>query len=99
MYDWYNSYGWYNSDSPAQFSVQSPFQLVNAFDHWGGDFSGQSASDSLVMDQPKNISAYWKWDYNYIAGFVGLIASIATLLTLMPHIRRYRRKKHPKINE
>lgn len=73
MYGWYDGYGWYNSSSPAQFSVRSPYLVFNAFDHWGGDFSGQSASDNVIVDEPKVMTAYWRWDYNYIAGFVDLL--------------------------
>jgi hypothetical protein len=56
--------GWYNSGSEAAISVTSPVGMIirQVFNGWSGDYSGDAASASVIMDQPKTVTAKWKND-------------------------------------
>ena len=60
--------GWFDAGSEATFSAPA-IAIVNSssrlrFDHWSGDFTGQSASGSVTMDRPMVVQA------NYLAQYL-----------------------------
>jgi hypothetical protein len=57
--------GWYDSGSTAAISVTSPVGMIirQVFNGWSGDYTGDTASSSVIMDQPKTVTAGWKNDY------------------------------------
>jgi hypothetical protein len=58
--------GWYDSDSSAEISIESLVEETGTkhhFDKWSGDFTGTSTSSSVVMDQPKSVTAEWWTEY------------------------------------
>jgi len=62
--------GWYDSDTLAPFSVDSPSLILylQSFDLWNRDISQDlltSTHGALVMKGPKDISATWKWDIKF----------------------------------
>lgn len=74
---------WYSSGSMATISVTSPAGAIirQVFIGWSGDYSGTTASASLIMDGPKTVTANWRTDYTHlyllIVGGVVLIGGIA----------------------
>jgi hypothetical protein len=64
--------GWYDSGSTATISVTSPEGTIirRVFTGWSGDFTGNAAVASLVMDAPKAIKAGWCTDYSRLYIFV-----------------------------
>ena len=59
--------GWYDSGSQAGFSAPaiSPADLESRlrFDHWSGDYSGQSPAGTVSMDAPKTLEAHYIAQY------------------------------------
>ncbi|MCD6089111.1 cell wall-binding repeat-containing protein [Candidatus Bathyarchaeota archaeon] len=58
---------WYNVDSIAHFSVESPVDYGNGtrrvFVSWIGDITTSSINGSVIMDAPKKVVAVWKTQY------------------------------------
>jgi uncharacterized repeat protein (TIGR02543 family) len=58
--------GWYTSGANANFSVTSAIETADTrryFTSWSGDFTGTSASGSLLMNGPKTLTANWRTEY------------------------------------
>lgn len=57
--------GWYNAGSTATISVTSIEEPTtrHIFIGWAGDYSGDIATASLIMDSSKAITANWRTDY------------------------------------
>ena len=59
--------GWYETGAQASFSAPAVSQTNSntrlRFDHWGGAYSGQSASGTLTMNEPKTIEAHYVAQY------------------------------------
>ncbi len=59
--------GWYDTESHATFSAPGFIPAADntrlEFDHWGGDFTGQLPSGSILMDRPKLVSASYFAQY------------------------------------
>jgi hypothetical protein len=57
--------GWYDSGSTATISVTSPVGTIvrQVFTGWSGDYTGDTASASVIVDQPKTVTAGWKNDF------------------------------------
>lgn len=57
--------GWYNEGSTATISVTSIEEPTTRyiFTGWSGDYSGDIATASVIMDSPKAITANWRTDY------------------------------------
>jgi hypothetical protein len=57
---------WYDSGSTAGISVNTPVEdagIKYVFNGWSGDYSGDTASASVLMDKPKTVSADWRTEY------------------------------------
>jgi len=58
--------GWYNQEVSADFSVTSPDiqgDTRYVFLNWSGDCSSSNPFESLLMDEPKTVTANWKTQY------------------------------------
>jgi len=57
--------GWYDAGSTATISVTSIEEPTtkHIFTGWSGDYSGDTATASVVMSSPKAITANWRTDY------------------------------------
>ena len=57
--------GWYDAGSTATISVTSIEEPAtrHIFTGWSGDYSGDTATASVVMSSPKAITANWRTDY------------------------------------
>jgi uncharacterized repeat protein (TIGR02543 family) len=59
--------GWYDAESTASFNVASNVDISTGtkgiFTGWSGDFSSTASSATLVMDEPKQVSAEWQIQY------------------------------------
>lgn len=57
--------GWYDAGSTATISVTSIEEPAtrHIFTGWSGDYSGDTATASVVMNSPKAITANWRTDY------------------------------------
>jgi hypothetical protein len=58
--------GWYKDGLSATFSVTPSIELTDTkhyFTNWSGDFSGTTASASLIMSGPKKVTANWRHEY------------------------------------
>ena len=57
--------GWYDAGSTATISVASIEEPTtrHIFTGWNGDYSGDIATASVIMDSPKAITANWRTDY------------------------------------
>ena len=57
--------GWYDVGSTATISVTSVEEPTarHIFSGWSGDYSGDIATASVIMDSPKVISANWRTEY------------------------------------
>ena len=57
--------GWYDAGSTATISV-TPIEeptTRHIFTGWSGDYAGDTATASVIMDSPKAITANWRTDY------------------------------------
>jgi len=84
--------GWYDEGSTAGFSVTSPRPVEGllgalggeyVFDRWSGDSSATTNSASLVMNEPKAVTAIWRVDNTkpyMVFGTIGALALIALLV-------------------
>ncbi len=56
--------GWYSSGSEATISVTSPIGVIirQVFSGWSGDYSGDTASVSVILNEPMTITANWSTD-------------------------------------
>lgn len=57
--------GWYDAQSDATISIQSPINATQQgvrymFTGWGGDFNGTGNPIALQVNQPLNLTASWK---------------------------------------
>jgi uncharacterized repeat protein (TIGR02543 family) len=70
--------GWYNSGTTAAISVTSPVGMIvrQVFNGWSGDLTGDTASASVTMDQPKTVTANWKNDFLQLYILIIIIAVI-----------------------
>jgi len=62
----FNGTGWYKEGEIASISVIPNIELPDTkhiFTNWSGDYAGTSSSTSLVMDEPKVITANWRHEY------------------------------------
>ncbi len=58
--------GWYDSGSTAGISIAALVEETGTrhyFAEWSGDYSGDAASASVIMNQPKTVTAAWRTDY------------------------------------
>jgi hypothetical protein len=58
--------GWYDSGSAAAISVVTPAEetaTTHFFTGWSGDYSGDTASASVIMNMPKTVTADWRTEY------------------------------------
>jgi hypothetical protein len=58
--------GWYEDGSTAPFSVEDYIETADTkcyLTGWSGDYTGTSASSSIVMNGPKNVTANWRIEY------------------------------------
>jgi len=57
--------GWYDAGSTATISVISIEEPTtrHIFMGWSGDYSGDTATASVIMDSPKTVTANWRTEY------------------------------------
>jgi hypothetical protein len=58
--------GWYKDGSTASFSVEAYVETADTKHYltgWSGDYTGTSASSSIVMNGPKKVIANWRNEY------------------------------------
>jgi len=57
--------GWYDTDSTVTISVASVEEPTtrHIFTGWSGDYSGDIATASVIMDSPKTVTANWRTEY------------------------------------
>jgi protein phosphatase len=71
---------YYNASSTAQFSITSPVGfLVQEVVQWEGDYTGDAAVGSVVMDRPKTIHAVWTTSYTQLYLLLGGIGGVAAV--------------------
>ena len=77
--------GWYDADSTASFSVESPtvpagiwgwFGVEYVFSHWSGDSNSPSSEASIVMHGPKVVSAVWALSLTKFYVLIGIIGAV-----------------------
>jgi hypothetical protein len=82
--------GWYDSDSEAAISVESPVGSIvrQVFVKWSGVSSEYVRDLHITVDRPRTVTAEWRTDYTQlyilIAGIllVGLVAAVVIILVL-----------------
>ncbi len=62
-----NGSGWYDTGNQASFSAAAIIAASDntrlEFDHWGGDYAGQSTTGTILMDRPKTVRASYFAQY------------------------------------
>jgi hypothetical protein len=62
-----NGEGWYDAGSDAHFSAAAIVSAADntrlRFDHWSGDYTGQSPQGTVSVDRPKIVKAYYLAQY------------------------------------
>jgi hypothetical protein len=94
--------GWYDSGSTAYFSVEpmSAMLTLNTFDRWGGDFSGNNPYASTDMNNPKVVTAHWKFDLALLGATTGAILSVVSFVKLFPPlVSRFRKNNNEQKNK
>jgi len=94
--------GWHDSGSTAYFSVEpmSALLTLNTFDRWGGDFSGNNPYASMDMNNPKVVTAHWKFDLALLGATTGAILSVVSFVKLFPPVvRRFRKTNNKQKNK
>jgi hypothetical protein len=89
--------GWYNSGSEAAISVTSPVGMIirQVFNGWSGDYTGDTASASVIMDQPRTVTANWRTDYLQLYILIGGIVIILVGGGLSFWLLKIRKRKAP----
>ena len=69
---------WYDEDSTATFSVTSPIGTIirKVFTKWSGDSTATSTSATILMDEPKTVTANWRDDYLFLYVIIGGIVVV-----------------------
>ncbi len=69
---------WYDEDSTATISVTSPIGTIirKVFTKWSGDSTANSTSATILMDEPKTVTANWRDDYLYLYIIIGGIVVV-----------------------
>ena len=70
--------GWYDAGSTATISVKSSEGIIvrQVFTGWSGDYSGDTTSVSIIMDEPKTVTAEWRTDYLQLYIFIIVVVVI-----------------------
>ena len=84
--------GWYDAGSTATISIVPSEGIIirHIFTGWSGDYSGDIATASVIMDSPKAITANWRTDHTQLYMLIGLIVLVAAV-TMGLRIRRRRK--------
>ena len=76
--------GWYRAGSVATFSVTTPFSgqwgIQHLLKQWTGNFEGSSATGTILMNGPKEVTALWTTDYTPFYTFVAIVAGAITIV-------------------
>ncbi len=87
--------GWYKENETATISVVPIKGIIirHIFTGWSGDFSGDTATATLTIDVPKDITANWRTDYIQLYILIGgiLVILVAVIITVVlkrrkPHV-------------
>jgi len=64
---------WYDEDSTATVSVTSPVGGIvrKVFSGWSGDSTATTSSATILLDEPKSVTANWRDDYLYVYIIIG----------------------------
>jgi hypothetical protein len=85
--------GWYDEDSVATFSVESPqgFLIQKVFAGWSGDLTSTSTSATVVMNGQKTVTASWRDEYTQL--FIILAVTAVVVIILVAVIWKLRARK------
>ena len=77
--------GWYDKDSEASFSVQSPqgFIIQNVFTRWSGDSTSTSQSATTLMDSPKTVTANWTKEYLQLYIIIVVVVAVSAAISIV----------------
>ena len=102
-YDEVYGSGWYDEGSVAKFYAKSStdrgWGIKLIFDKWIGNYVGKSPEGSIVMNEPKTITASWYFDYSGLYINIAIIVSIiivCSILTkkfILPKVYKVRTKR------
>jgi hypothetical protein len=68
---------------------------LNTFGRWEENFSGIKAYSAVDMNNPKTVTAHWKFDVALLVGTTGAILSVIFFVKLFPQaIKRFRKGKY-----
>gem|GEM_PF-1778781 len=72
---------WYDEDSIATFSVTSPVGGIvrKVFTKWSGHSTATTPSATILMDEPKTVTAKWRDDYLYLYIIIGGIVIVVVV--------------------
>jgi len=88
--------GWYDADSTAEFSVQSPtapagiwgwFGVEYVFSHWAGDLSSPAIEASVVMHGSRVVHAVWSLSLTKFYIFLGAVTAVSITLWKKRNLR------------
>lgn len=70
---------WYNPGSTATVSVRSPSGIIvrKVFTNWSGDSTAMVSNATILMDEPKTVTANWRNDYLYLYVMIAGIIVVA----------------------
>jgi len=87
--------GWYKAGSVATFSVTTPFSgpwgIQYQLKQWTGDFEGSSATGTILMNGPKEVTALWTTDYTPFYTFLAIVTG-ATAIVIATILVSWRRR-------
>jgi uncharacterized repeat protein (TIGR02543 family) len=88
--------GWYFSDSTAEFSVPATVGVIiqHHFAGWSGDSTAATPAASIIMDEPRTLTANWRSDYSRLCIVIGILAVFIGVTSIV--VAR-RRKKLPSL--
>jgi hypothetical protein len=90
--------GWYDAGATVTISVTSPVGMIvrQVFNGWSGDYTGDAASSSVIINSPMTVTASWKTDYLQL--YILIIVIVAILGGLAFWLLRIRKRKAPVVS-
>jgi hypothetical protein len=90
--------GWYDAGATVTISVTSPVGMIvrQVFNGWSGDYTGDAASSSVIINSPMTVTASWKTDYLQL--YILIIVIVVILGGLAFWLLRIRKRKAPVVS-
>jgi hypothetical protein len=87
--------GWYKEGETANISVATVEGVIirQIFTGWSGDFTGTTASATLIMNSPTAVTANWRNDYIQLYILIGGVVVLGAAIVAIIVVLRKRRKK------